>query len=566
VERNLLLAMALSMLVLVLWSSLQPPPPEPENATSTPAAPAGQGAGSEGSEARAPERTAPAPPLAPLAQAPEPALPEPDRAEQVLRFEREGYRAELSDRGGALRHWELREYVTGGKAPEPIVLTTGQPPHAAVGVTPFRELGLGDLGSEFWEVESRDAAGVSFVVRRGGVVVRKSWRFEDDYRFRLKLDVENGSAAPVTTDFAVAWPAHLTEGNDFREQALAALHQGSLEQQMLQGLGTGSFFGRFTGSAPQTVFDFPGDNDWAGVNTTYFLAALLPDDPTQAQVRFDTLEAGVAGEAQIFFERVRIPPGLPLSREFTGFLGPKLPDLLEKLGGETVRSVDLGWSWVSPLTRFFGWMLHEIYAVIPNYGVAIILLTILVRVVTTPLTLRQMRSMERMREVQPRLKEIQEKHKDDRQKQSEEMMRLYRQEKVNPLGGCVPMLFQLPVFIGLFYALRSSIQLRQAPFFGWIQDLSAPEALFVVPGLDVPVRILPLVMGATMVLQQRITPMQMDPAQARMMQTVMPIVMTVVFYQFASGLVLYWMVSNVLAIAHQLWVGRRMRSGGAAKA
>jgi YidC/Oxa1 family membrane protein insertase len=563
VERNLLIAMALSMLVLVLWSNLQPAPEAGEAPTA--GTPAGQERGEWPGPSEA-EPAAPSPPPAPLAEAPPPPPPEPGRDEQRLRFERALYRAELSDRGGALRHWELREYTTGGKAPEPIVLTTGEPPHGAAGVTPFSELGLGSLASAFWDVESQDADGVTFVVRRGGVVVRKSWRFEDDYRFRLRLDVENGSEAPVTTDFAVVWPAHLTEGNDFREQALAVLHQGSLDRQMLQALGKGSFFGRFTGSEPQTVFDFPGDNDWTGVNTTYFLAALLPDDPGQAQVRFETLEPGVAGEARIFFERVRIPPGLPLSREFTGFLGPKLPDLLEELGGDTVRSVDLGWSWVTPLTRFFGWMLHEIYAVIPNYGVAIILLTILVRAVTTPLTLRQMRSMERMRAVQPRLKEIQEKYKDDRQKQSEEMMRLYRQEKVNPLGGCVPMLFQLPVFIGLFYALRSSIQLRQAPFFGWIQDLSAPEVLFVVPGLDLPVRILPLVMGATMVLQQRITPMQMDPAQARMMTTIMPIVMTVVFYQFASGLVLYWMVSNVLAIAHQLWVGRRMRSGGVAKA
>ena len=192
--------------------------------------------------------------------------------------------------------------------------------------------------------------------------------------------------------------------------------------------------------------------------------------------------------------------------------------------------------------------------------IVIIVLTVMVRVVTAPLTTKQMRSMERMREIQPRLKELQAKHGDDRQKQSEEMMRLYKQEGVNPLGGCLPMVLQLPVFIGLFYALRSSIELRQAPFFGWIDDLSAPESLFMIPGLELPVRVLPLVMGLTMILQQRLTPMPAaDPMQARMMMTVMPVVMTAVFYQFPSGLVLYWMVSNVLAIAHQRWIGRRMR-------
>ncbi|HEY5656611.1 MAG TPA: membrane protein insertase YidC, partial [Myxococcota bacterium] len=121
------------------------------------------------------------------------------------------------------------------------------------------------------------------------------------------------------------------------------------------------------------------------------------------------------------------------------------------------------------------------------------------------------------------------------------------------------MLLQFPVFIGLYWALRSSIQLRQAPFFGWIDDLSAPESLFELPGIGIPVRVLPLIMGASMVLQQKITPMQADPAQARMMMTIMPIMMTVIFYQFPSGLVLYWMLSNLLAIGHQLWIGRKMQ-------
>lgn len=144
-------------------------------------------------------------------------------------------------------------------------------------------------------------------------------------------------------------------------------------------------------------------------------------------------------------------------------------------------------------------------------------------------------------------------------------MALYKREGVNPLGGCLPMVLQLPVMIGLFYALRSSIELREAPFFGWITDLSAPETLFEIPGLGVPVRVLPLIMGATMFLQQRMTPQPtMDATQARMMMTMMPIVMTFVFYRFASGLVLYWMLSNVLAIAHQLWIRRGSRPPAAA--
>jgi YidC/Oxa1 family membrane protein insertase len=199
-----------------------------------------------------------------------------------------------------------------------------------------------------------------------------------------------------------------------------------------------------------------------------------------------------------------------------------------------------------------------LHSFVPNYGWSIIILTILVRVAMAPLTVKQMRSMERMRMLQPKIKEIQEKHAADRQKQSEAMMSLYRQEKVNPLGGCLPMFLQLPVFVGLFYALRSSIQLRQAPFFGWIDDLAAPDLLFSIPGIDFPVRVLPLLMGASMFVQQKITPVQTDPAQARMMLIMMPGMMTVVSYSFPSGLVLYWMMSNVLAITHQLWIGRHM--------
>jgi len=558
VDRNLLIAVALSFLVVMLWGSLQEAPPPPPGQESSEPAP-GPG---PGPEEAAPE-LAPLPEAAPETLAAPAAQAESLPEARSFAFETADYRAEVVDVGAGLRGWRLAGYHTGGRDPRPIELATAEPPFDLLGATSLRDLGLGDLARVAWPVESRDASGVTFALTRDGVSVRKAWRFEDLYTVRLQLHVENRSNAPVTSDFAVDWPAHVVDANDFREQALAALHGGALEQALLGSFGRSGFWNAFTGP-PDKVVDYrseQGENQWAGVNTTYFLSVLLPDEPSKASVRFEVLEPGRSGLARIFFEPVRIPPGLALARNFSGYLGPKLPATLDRVGGDTIRAIDLGWSWVRPLTRFFGWLLHEIYAFVPNYGVAIILLTILVRVVTTPLTMRQMRSMERMRAVQPQLKEIQEKFKDDRQKQSEEMMRLYRKEKVNPLGGCLPMLLQLPVFIGLFYALRGSIELRQAPFFGWIVDLSAPEALFEIPGIGIPVRVLPLIMGATMVLQQRITPMQVDPAQARMMMTIMPIMMTVIFYQFASGLVLYWMVSNVLAIAHQLWVGRRMRAG-----
>jgi YidC/Oxa1 family membrane protein insertase len=156
------------------------------------------------------------------------------------------------------------------------------------------------------------------------------------------------------------------------------------------------------------------------------------------------------------------------------------------------------------------------------------------------------------------MKELQERYKDDRQKQSEETMKLYREEKVNPIAGCLPLLLQFPVLIGLFYALRSSIGLRHAPFALWINDLSQPATLFVMPGIDFPIRLLPIVMGASMFVQQKMTPTTgMDPTQARMMLIMMPAMMLFISYTFPSGLVLYWTVSNLLGIAQQYWIRKQ---------
>jgi YidC/Oxa1 family membrane protein insertase len=251
-------------------------------------------------------------------------------------------------------------------------------------------------------------------------------------------------------------------------------------------------------------------------------------------------------------------PGTSVAREVQLYLGPKEPERLEAFGAQLDRSIQHGWAWIAPVTRAFSKMLSATYSVIPNYGVAIILLTVLVRLVTAPLTHKQMESMKRLGTMQPRMKEIQEKYKNDREKQSAEMAKLMRETGWNPLGGCLPMLLQFPVMIGLYYALQSSISLRQAPFMLWIDDLSRPETLFTIPGFDLPVRLLPILMALSMVVQQKLTPTtSMDPAQQRMMMVMMPLMFGFLFYTFPSGLVLYWFVSNLLAIAQQLWTNRR---------
>jgi YidC/Oxa1 family membrane protein insertase len=571
VDRNLVLAFALSFLVLSLWTLWtedgKPKPGSPqEQVASEQATP-----GSEAQEApRFPElpESAPAPPPVPPAPGSESAAAAAAPTDETgparsIEITRPLYEAKLTSLGAAIESWQLTEYTDAVGAH---ILMIPEPSHLGpLATTPFLELGQGDLSRAVWQVEERNENSVAFLHSRDGVTLRKVYSFDPDgYSLRLHVEVVNGTSASISPRFLLDWPVEVRTDRDFHDQNLAILHEGSVTKQPVAALGHGGFFKSMIGRGTITEYPVLADNvDWIGAQTTYFLSAAFPDDPEHARARFVVVEPAKRGSVQVFFDPVELPPGQSLSREYRAYLGPKEADRLEALGNGAGASIDLGWSWVHPLTRLFSWLLQALHSVIPNYGIGIILLTVLVRAVTAPLTLRQMRSMERLRRVQPRMKEIQEKYKDDRQRQSEELMKLYRQEKVNPLGGCFPMLLQLPVFIGLFYALQSSIQLRHAPFVGWIRDLSAPDLLFTIPVLALPVRVLPIVMGATMFVQQKLTPMQTpDPTQARMMMIVMPIMMTVLFYGFPSGLVLYWMLSNVLAIAHQLWIGRNMGPPG----
>ena len=558
-DRNLLLAFALSFLVLSLWTSYvdppRPPVQEPAPATSQSAVVPG----AAGAPIASPEVA----PFGANASGAAPRMatgtPEPvDRSiyegdEERYRVDRDGYVATFSNVGGAIVEWRLVDYDEGSHYDEtPIDLTFGA---GASVTTPLLELGLGDLSRAVFRREPSDPGVVRFRVEHEGVSVVKQYTLSDDpYAFRLRIEITNQGSRSLRPAITAQWRVTQRDSPDYRETMLTALQSEGVENYPLSSIGKGGMF-----SSAEPVVELQRGIDWAGIGLTYFLAVLAPDQPGEATARFIAIEPGKTGLAEVGFPPVEIPPNQTFAREFRGYAGPKEERYLAAFGAETVRSVDLGWSWLAPLTSFFSWLLGALYTIVPNYGVAIILVTVLVRVATMPLTNKQMRSMERMRAMAPKQKEIQEKYADDRQKQSEELMALYKKEGVNPLGGCFPMLLQLPVFIGLFYALRSSIHLRQAPFVGWIDDLSAPETLFTVPGIEVPIRILPIVMGLSMVIQQRMTPMpSADPAQAKMMMTVMPIMMTVLFYQFPSGLVLYWMVSNILAILHQRWIGRRV--------
>lgn len=548
-DRNFFVAMGLSFAVLVLWtlySESQKPSEAPAPAAPAASAPAAPEPGSSAS---------PQPqPLAAKPETPEAAVA-PQAPEERLRVRGELVDAEFSSWGGALVRWSLLHYDDPSQPGRPPVeMATLAPDQPIALATAFADLGVGDLARASYRAEQPDPQTLRFTLERNGLRIRKTYLFDDGYSFRLQLEVENGSAAAVSSSFVVGWPVTRRTSDDFTEYSVSAYQDGSLANYFVAA--PPAFLGMGPGPADEPE-SLTGNVDWAGAQTRYFLAALLPDNPRDASARFTPTVPGDEALLEVGFARAELPPGARLDREYRVYLGPKLPERLDAMGAHLDEAIQKGW--FPSLTRFFTWLLTETHEIVPNYGVVIILITIVVRLLMAPLMARQMKSMKRMSVLQPRMKEIQERYPDDRQKQSEAMMALYKEAGVNPLSmmtGCLPMFLQLPVFIGFYYALQGAIQLRQQPFFGWMDDLSQPEKLFVIPGIDLPVRLLPILMGASMVAQQKLAPTTMDPAQARMMLTVMPVMFTVMFYQFASGLVLYWFVSTLLGIGQQMLTNR----------
>ena len=283
---------------------------------------------------------------------------------------------------------------------------------------------------------------------------------------------------------------------------------------------------------------------WVAMLQHYFLSAFVPDAGTvtnqYGDLKNGLYRIGFTSAAQ------EVAPHGSGAYHVRFYAGPKNQKVLEGIAENLNLTVDYGFLWwiAIPLFTILDWVHDNVAA---NWGVAIILLTVFVKLLLYPLFSKSFRSMANMRRVSPQMKRLQERYKDDRQKLSQEMMALYKKEKVNPLGGCLPMLLPMPIFLALYWVLFESYELRQAPFMLWINDLSAMDPFFV----------LPLLMGGSMFLQQSMAPAVGDPMQAKMMK-MMPIMFTVLFLFFPAGLVLYWLVNNVLSIAQQKFVNYQM--------
>ena len=282
---------------------------------------------------------------------------------------------------------------------------------------------------------------------------------------------------------------------------------------------------------------------WISIVQHYFISAWIPE-PT-GNYQYSTTSTEDFNFIRFKGQKLALQPGDSGSVSAGLYVGPKDQYSLEKIAPGLELTVDYGILWWIAQPLF--WLLTKIYGVLGNWGFAIIGVTVLVKAAFFQLNAKAYRSMANMRKVQPKLVALRERYADDKQKQSQEMMNLYKKEKINPLGGCLPILVQMPVFISLYWVLMESVELRHAPFVLWIHDLSVMDPYFV----------LPLIMGASMFFQQKLNPAPPDPMQAKIMQW-MPVMFTFFFLFFPAGLVLYWVVNNVLSIAQQYVITKRI--------
>ena len=381
---------------------------------------------------------------------------------------------------------------------------------------------------------------------KSGVKVTKQYEFErESYEIDVRYLINNQSAEP--------WQANMT-GKIVRDEAPDPTAQNSL--------GIRAFLGMVVSSPedPYEKYDFDDlrenpinlsvTNGWLAFIQHYFLSAWVPEQGQAAQ--FQSTRRGNLYVMGFVYPATQVAPGETGEVAARAYVGPKIIERLEGVAPNLDRTVDFGFLFFIALPLFI--ILDWFYGLVGNWGLAIILLTVLVKAVFFKLSATSYRSMARMRAVAPQLTRLKELYGDDRQRMSQEMMALYKKEKINPLGGCLPILVQMPVFISLYWVLFESVQLRHAPFMLWIHDLSVMDPYFI----------LPLLMGASMMLQMSLNPTPPDPMQAKIMK-MMPIVFTIFFLWFPAGLVLYWLTNNILSITQQWYITRKIEREMAAK-
>ncbi len=549
-QARLLLAIGLSFLVLFVWSTFfveQPPINEKQDA--------GQKA-EEKDRTKTPEPIEMATPTVDdevdqeIVQTAQPG--EENRRE--ITVENPFYRVRLSTQGATFTSYILKNYreSVAADAPNKELI----PPALERGIirTSLFEKSLRGLEQAVYSVDyPSDRLSVNDTKQildfnwtaPNGTVLTKRFTFDPNtYLIDLSVTIQNKSDQRLSDRLVLSLRTPVIEDKGYAFVGPSALIDDNLEQIKIKNIEDKS--------------EYNGNIKWIGVEDRYFISSIMPGSETKGRMKLALENDTVVN--QLINPAFDIPPGAKQAFQFQIFMGPKSMALLDSLGHDLGKALNFGF--FNFIAKPCLWFMNQIHNVIPNYGIAIILLTIFTKILLWPLGNKSYKSMSEMKKLQPLMTEIREKYKNDKQKMNQELMGLYRTYKVNPMGGCLPMVLQIPVFFALYRMLYQAIELRHAPFLLWINDLSAPDRLFdfgfSIPFMEPPygIPVLTIIMGATMLLQQKMSPPPGDPTQAKMMM-LMPIVFTFIFINFSSGLVLYWLVNNVLSISQQYYVQKK---------
>jgi len=546
-DKRTTLALLLMAALLMIYPAIfmrQEPAKAPQKAEA-PVAPPKQ------SEAAPPADVTPVVPLPPKEMAPVP--------ERTAVVETPLYRAVIVSTAGRIQGWELHYR---GEKPMVVPATL-----ASRGFLvnrpgqPARSVGFA-LSSDKLTLVSGGTGELVLTGEDGfGLRITETLRFHgDSYVVDHRLKVENRHGVAQSAEMLMAWTAPVELPKDTPEKfqgqhpiRVVRLAAGSVHREVLA-----------------KTMDFSGPGQWIGLESEWYLTALVPQSPGMLIAESKIAETQADASKHVEFSQValRIPlqglkPGQTWEGQAQSYIGPKEFDRLKAAGSGLEKSIYFGGF---PVPQQYGglpmewlavpilWLMHRFYAFTHNYGVAIILLTVITKLLFFPLTIKSMTSMRAMQALQPQINALRSKYKSDPQRLQRETMELYRAHKVNPLGGCLPMVVQIPIFYALYVALSVSVEIQNAPFicfgriFGvdlWICDLAAHD----------PTYVLPILMGISMFVQQKMTPVMGDPRQAKMM-LLMPVVFTFMFLNLPAGLVLYWTLSNVLQIAQQKYMER----------
>ena len=539
-EKRVIVFLIVSLAVIIGYDYLLKgmgllPPSEPVQVATNTQVAERQAAGSEKASTQSVSPAASAPTSSPSTAAASDSGTGAVKEEQTIEVDTDLFRAKFTNRGGVLKSWELKRYTTTtdqGPVPVQLVYAGGRFKGPLSLVTSDQSV-TSDLASALYQV-TQDVSRLDSAHPTGHI----TFRYHDTQRHmdvEKELTFHHGS---YVVDIAIrtqglTTPVDVTLGTNF----------GIVEwgEGFIGLMGSASLVDdKVLKETPDGEAERKGEVKWSAIQDKYFISVLMPQKAASALAKKEGDKLVSAG--------VRFPAptsGSTLAMQL--YAGPKEYDILKGLNAGLEDTIDFGWfvfgSWalVKAVAKPIFYVLRFLYEFTHNYGVTIILLTMLIKLMFVPLQYKSYKSMKQMQVIQPKVLAIQNKFKDDRERLNKELIKLYKDHRVNPVGGCLPMVLQMPVFVALFNILYMTIDLRQAPFMLWIKDLSVQDPYYV----------LPIIMGATMVIQQKITPTTMDPTQAKIM-LFLPVFMTFLFVNFPAGLVLYWLTNNTLTITQQV--------------